>query len=174
MMVRHSLFRLVLGSALVIGAGSVAEAAMSVKDFMRPAAATPAEGAAAGLGSSMTLQEFLRLSEQKEDDPGLVRYFDGFRDALYQFNNVLQGVGVQVFCPADGEPPIATAELRRRLEADLSEKRAKERDFDAYVRSTSVGLVALVRSWRLSIPARATTSRMGRKARRSSRAAAQP
>jgi hypothetical protein len=143
MMVRHSLFRLVLGSALVIGAGSVAEAAMSVKDFMRPAAAAAAEGAAAGPGSSMTLQEFLRLSEQKEDDPGLVRYFDGFRDALYQFNNVLQGVGVQVFCPADGEPPIATAELRRRLEADLSEKRAKERDFDAYVRSTSVGLVAL-------------------------------
>ena len=92
---RHSLFRLVLGSALAIGAGSVAEAAMSVKDFMRPAAATPAEGAAAGLGSSMTLQGFLRLSEQK-DDLGLVRYFDGFRDALYQFNSVLQGVGVQV------------------------------------------------------------------------------
>jgi hypothetical protein len=142
MMVRHSLFRLVLGSALAVGVGSAAEAAMSVKDFMRPTAAAPGEDAAAGPGSAMTLQEFLRLSE-KEDDPGLVRYFDGFRDALYQFNNVLQGVGVQVFCPAEGEPPIATAELRRRLEADLSEKRAKERDFDAYVRSTSVGLVAL-------------------------------
>ena len=143
-MVRQSLIRLVLGSALVIGAGSAAQAAMSMKDFMRPSAvAAPAAGAAASPGNSMTLQEFLRLAEQKEDDPGLVRYFNGFRDALYQFNNVLQGVGVQVFCPAEGEPPIATTELRRRLEVDLNEKRARQQDFDAYVRDTSVGLVAL-------------------------------
>lgn len=129
---------LLAGGVLLVAGASAAAAAMSVRDFLRP------EAAAGGGGSaSLTIEEFLRLGEAKEEEPGLARYFDGFRDALYQFNAVLQGVGVQVFCPAPGEPPIATAELRRRLEVDLAEKRSREPSFETYARNTSLGLVAL-------------------------------
>lgn len=117
-------------------------AALSVDDFR--AAADRLGGTSSGDGAKpMSLQEFLRLSEQKGDDPGLMRYFDGFRDALYQFNAVLGSIGVDVFCPAENEPPIATPELRRRLEADLADQRRRRPDFDDYVRTTSLGLVAL-------------------------------
>jgi hypothetical protein len=117
-------------------------AALSVDDFRR--AADQLGGTELGTGvKPLSLEEFLRLSEQKGDDPGLMRYFDGLRDALYQFDMVLQGVGVDVICPVEDQPPIPTSELRRRLEVDLAEKRRRSPDFDEYIRTTSLGLVAL-------------------------------
>ena len=43
----------------------------------------------------------------------------------------------------DLAPPMDVAELKHRLDADLTEKRTTEADFDAYARDTSLGLVAL-------------------------------
>jgi hypothetical protein len=117
-------------------------AALSVDDF-RWAADQLGGVDPGGDARPLSLEEFLRLSEQKTDDPGLMRYFDGFRDALYQFNWVLRGVGVDVFCPGADERPIATAELGRRLELDLAQKQATKPDFGEYVRTTSLALVAL-------------------------------
>jgi hypothetical protein len=117
-------------------------AALSVDDF-RPAADQPGETGPRAAAGPMSLEEFLRLSEQDKDDPGLMRYFDGFRDALYQYNAVLRGVGVDVFCPAEDQPPIATSELRQRLVVDLAEKRPTKQDYENYVQATSLTLIAL-------------------------------
>ena len=93
--------------------------------------------------AAMSAQDFLNLPQTMSDSVDLKRYLTGFRDGLYDFNAVLDSIGVKVFCPAPGTPPMDVAELKHRLDADLTEKRTTETDFDAYARDTSIGLVAL-------------------------------
>jgi hypothetical protein len=134
----------ILAACLLVLAGARPQsaAALSIDDFRSAADQLGGAGSGSGAGP-MSLEEFLRLSNERNDDPGLMRYFDGFRDALYQFNAVLRGVGVDVFCPDEDQPPIATSELRRRLEVDLAEKQATKPDFGEYNRTASLALVAL-------------------------------
>jgi hypothetical protein len=109
--------------------GLLGAAALTLADA-RPAAA-------------LSVQDFQNLPQTMSDSADLKRYLTGFRDALYDFNTVLDSIGVKVFCPAAGTPPMDVAELKHRIDADLTEKRTTETDFDAYARETSIGLVAL-------------------------------
>ena len=93
--------------------------------------------------AAMSVQDFLNLPQTMGDTADFNRYLTGFRDAIYDFNSVLDSIGVKVFCPSPGTPPMDTAELKHRIEADLAEKRTTEADFDSYARDTNLGLVAL-------------------------------
>lgn len=93
--------------------------------------------------AALSVQDFQNLPQTMSDSADLKHYLTGFRDALYDFNSVLDSIGVKVFCPAPGTPPMDVAELKHRLDADLTEKRTTETDYDAYARETSIGLVAL-------------------------------
>jgi hypothetical protein len=93
--------------------------------------------------AALSVQDFQNLPQTLGDSADLKRYMTGFRDALYDFNAVLDSIGVRVFCPAPGTPPMDVAELKHRLDADLTEKRNAETDYDTYARETSIGLVAL-------------------------------
>lgn len=99
--------------------------------------------ASASAATAMTVQELVGLDRQAQQGSVPQPYFDGLRDALYDFNAVLDSVGVQVFCPAADTPPTDAAELRRRVETSIEERRRRDPGFNAYAKETSVTLVAL-------------------------------
>jgi tetratricopeptide (TPR) repeat protein len=107
------------------------------------AAATAALLASTAPVAAMTVQEFLTTAGDSRQQASLARYFEGFGDALYDFNAIMQGAGVTVFCPAGRTRPVVGTELQRRITADLARKRGTDPDFATYARETSLGLVAL-------------------------------
>ena len=99
--------------------------------------------ASARPAAAMSVQDYQNLPQTMSDSADLKRYLTGFRDALYDFNSVLDSIGVKVFCPPPGTPPMDVAELKHRLDADLADRRTTETDYDSFARDTSIGLVAL-------------------------------
>jgi hypothetical protein len=107
------------------------------------AAASAALLASASPIAAMTVQDFLTAAGDNRQQASLARYFEGFGDALYDFNAIMQSAGVTVFCPAGRTRPVVGTELQRRVSADLARKRQTDPDFATYARETSLGLVAL-------------------------------
>jgi hypothetical protein len=125
----------------------LASVTASQENPMSALGATAAGASAALLASTsavaaMTVQDFLS-AESNRETASQARYFEGFGDALYDFNVIMKEVGVVVFCPEGQARPIVGLELQRRVSADLARKRQTELDFATYASQTSLGLVAL-------------------------------
>src|SRR5947209_5157024 len=80
--------------------------------------------------AALSVQDYLNVPPTVGDTTDLRRYLTGFRDGLYDFNALLDSIGVKVFCPAPGTPPMDVNELRHRIGASLDDKRATETDFN--------------------------------------------
>jgi hypothetical protein len=96
--------------------------------------------------TALTIQEYLDRAKSGADSPDaawLSSYMAGLRDALYDFNSVMQISGVYVFCPPVDQDRLPTAEFRQRLEAAVEEYRNQQAKFDEFAAETPLGVIGV-------------------------------
>lgn len=94
--------------------------------------------------AAMTIDRYLEQRDEADiaSQRGLTDMFEGIRDALYAYNETLQTVQVEVFCPPPGGRPMEVDDLRRETDRVLAEAEETP-DFAAYRRTGTVAQAAL-------------------------------
>jgi hypothetical protein len=95
---------------------------------------------------ALTIEEYLDRSKSGPESPDgawLSSYAVGLRDAIYDFNAIMQISGVYVFCPPEEEPAMSAGEFRQRIDATIENYRTQQANFEAFAAGTPVGVIGI-------------------------------
>ena len=102
-------------------------------------------GPPAAARADMSVSNYLLIETgQAEVDPSYAYvYVSGVLDALTAFNEAMRGAGISLFCPVDGEQPIAIDAFKGLIDRAIAQEKAIRPDFEQYARAASIGIVGL-------------------------------